>query len=38
MNTESGIVNCSVYRNGRKLDDLTVDAISDVLKEDDTFV
>lgn len=38
MNTESGIVNCSVYKNGQKLDDLTVDAISDVLKEEGTFV
>jgi len=38
MSTESGIVNCSVYRSGRKLDDLTVDAISDVLKEEGTFV
>jgi magnesium transporter len=38
MKTPTGIVNCSVYRNGIKLDDLTVDAISDVLKEADTFV
>jgi magnesium transporter len=38
MTTESGIVNCSVYRTGRKLADLTVDAISDVLKEEGTFV
>ncbi|MBV0881511.1 magnesium/cobalt transporter CorA [Noviherbaspirillum sp. L7-7A] len=38
MDTESGIVNCSVYRKGRKLDDLAVDAISDVLTEEDTFV
>lgn len=38
MDTRTGIVNCSVYREGRKLDDLTVDAISDVLKEEGTFV
>jgi magnesium transporter len=38
MDTQSGIVNCSVYRNGKRLDDLTIDAISDVLKEEGTFV
>ena len=38
MNTESGIVDYSAYKNGQKLDDLTVDAISDVLKEEGTFV
>lgn len=38
MDIQSGIVNCSVYRDGRKLDELTVDAISDVLKEEGTFV
>jgi magnesium transporter len=38
MNNESGIVNCSVYREGKKLDDLAVDAISDVLKEEGTIV
>lgn len=38
MNKQSGIVNCSVYRNGIKRDELPVEAISDVLKEDDTFV
>ena len=38
MDTKSGIVNCSVYRNGRKLNELAVDAISDVLKEEGTFV
>lgn len=38
MDTKSGIVNCSVYRNGRKLDELPVDSISDVLKEEGTFV
>ena len=38
MSAESGVVNCSVYRSGQKLEDLTVDAISDVLKEEDTFV
>lgn len=38
MDIESGIINCSVYRSGRKLDELTIDAISEVLKEDDTFV
>ena len=38
MDTRTGIVNCSVYRKGRKLDELTVDGISDVLKEEGTFV
>jgi magnesium transporter len=38
MGQESGIVNCSVYRNGRKLEDVPVDAISDVLTEERTFV
>ena len=38
MDMQTGIVNCSVYRNGKKLDDVTVDAISDVLKDEGTFV
>lgn len=38
MNTLSSVVNCSVYRHGKKLDDLSLDAISDVLLEQDTFV
>lgn len=35
---QSAIVNCSVYEQGRKLHDLSLDAISDVLQEPDTFV
>ncbi|RJF92337.1 magnesium/cobalt transporter CorA [Noviherbaspirillum saxi] len=38
MNTLSAVVNCSVYRSGRKIGDITVEDISEVLREDDTFV
>ena len=38
MATQSTIVNCSVYQKGKKLNDLSLDAISDVLQEPDTFV
>ena len=33
------VVNCVAYANsGKRLNDLTLDAISDVLKEPDTFI
>jgi magnesium transporter len=35
---ESGIINCTAYRQGKKLRDIAVDEISDVLQEADTFV
>lgn len=38
MGTTSGLVNCSAYTNGRKLRDLTVEEISDVLQDRETFV
>jgi len=38
MTTQSTVVNCSVYRKGKKLYDLNLAAISDVLQEPDTFV
>lgn len=38
MEKERGIVNCSIYRNGKKLEDVPVEAISDVLGEEKTFV
>ena len=33
MDLQGGIVNCSVHRNGRKLDELMVEASGDSLKE-----
>jgi magnesium transporter len=38
MDTQSTVVNCAVYRNGRKLKDISIAEISDVLAEPDTFV
>lgn len=38
MDMHNAVMNCSVYRNGKKVDDLSIDAISDVLQEQDTFV
>lgn len=38
MNAENAIINCSAYKNGKKLKDITLEAISDVLEENDTFV
>ncbi|SNT28531.1 magnesium transporter [Noviherbaspirillum humi] len=38
MNAHSAVVSCSVYKNGRKLGDVSLDAISEHLKEPDTFV
>lgn len=32
------IVNCTVYKNGKKLRDITIDEISDELEHEDTFV
>lgn len=32
------IINCSAYKNGAKLPDFSVDEISDVLQQEDTFV
>lgn len=38
MNAQSAIVNCSAYCHGKKFRDITIDDISDVLLEPDTFV
>ncbi|HJV74691.1 MAG TPA: magnesium/cobalt transporter CorA [Noviherbaspirillum sp.] len=38
MNNLRALVNCAAYRNGKKSRDITVDEISDVLLERDTFV
>lgn len=39
MTPSSMVVNCVAYRNdGKRMGDISVDAISDVLKEPDTFV
>ncbi len=38
MNAQNAIINCTAYRNGKKLKDITIEAISDVLLEEDTFV
>jgi magnesium transporter len=38
MNQQSATINCCAYRNGKKLKDITIEAISDVLEEDNTFV
>ncbi|MGV8899199.1 MAG: magnesium/cobalt transporter CorA [Burkholderiaceae bacterium] len=38
MNAQNAIINCCAYRNGKKLKDITIEAISDVLEENDTFV
>ena len=38
MNAQNAIINCCAYRNGKKLKDITIEAISDVLQENDTFV
>jgi len=32
------VVNCTAYKNGKKLRDITIEEISDVLEEDNTFV
>ena len=32
------IVNCTVYKKGKKLRDISLDEISDVLEEEGTFV
>lgn len=38
--SKSGVINCVAYnmRDGKRIGDITLDAISDVLKEPDTFV
>ncbi len=37
--TRGPVINCVAYnRNGKRISDITVDAISDVLKEPDTFI
>jgi magnesium transporter len=38
MNAPSAIINCCAYKKGKKLNDISIEAISDVLKEDGTFV
>lgn len=38
MNLHSAVVNCAAYRSGSKMGDITVEDISEVLKEDNTFV
>jgi magnesium transporter len=38
MNEQVARVNCSVYRQGAKLDDIDIDGISEVLAQPDTFV
>ena len=38
MDHTSAVVNCSAYRAGRKAREISLDAISDVLKEPGTFV
>jgi magnesium transporter len=38
MNAQSAVVNCSAYKNGKKLKDISPDDISDVLQEKETFV
>lgn len=38
MNAHNAIINCCAYRNGKKIKDITIEAISDVLEENDTFV
>lgn len=38
MDPSSAIINCSAYRHGKQLADITIEAISDVLQEKDTFV
>lgn len=34
----NSVVNCSAYRGGKKLDEISIEDISDVLREPDTFV
>lgn len=38
MNVGSALVNCSAYRGGVKINDITIEEISDVLREENTFV
>jgi magnesium transporter len=38
LNKQSAVINCSAYKGGKKLKDISIEAISDVLAEDDTFV
>lgn len=38
MNDGNAVINCSSYREGHKLDDTSLEAVSDVLMEADTFV
>lgn len=38
MNEKNTLINCTAYRHGQKLRDVTIDEISDVLLEQDTFV
>lgn len=38
MNSHSAVANCSAYQYGKKLRDITLEEISDVLVEKDTFV
>jgi len=38
MDARSMVVNCVAYRNGERLRDITIEEISDVLREEGTFV
>lgn len=38
MNDGNAVINCSSYRQGKKLDETSLEAISDVLLEDGSFV
>lgn len=38
MNDRNAVINCSSYRGGKKLTETSIEAISDVLLEADTFV
>lgn len=38
MTLSASVVNCAAYREGRKSSDITIDAVSDVLREEGAFV
>jgi magnesium transporter len=38
MNQKNALINCTAYRHGQKLQDITIEQISDVLLEQETFV
>lgn len=38
MNDRNALINCSSYRDGKKLAETSIEAISDVLMEKGTFV